>query len=134
MGAEGFLILLMWYYCYTDFGGALPSEISAVYLSMKNSKLECVDECNQQQLSADIYYDDEEVEDLDDFDPYFFVKNLPDLYSVVPKFRPMLLPKQTRSCASTTLVLDLDGKDYFTFLSYVGSLFLPYRGRYVAYI
>lgn len=91
-----------------DFGGALPSEISAVYLSMKNSNLECVDEYNQEQLTADLCYDDEEVEDFDDFDPYFFVKNLPDLHSVVPKFRPMLLPKQTRSCPSTTLVLDLD--------------------------
>ncbi|KAL3511435.1 hypothetical protein ACH5RR_030836 [Cinchona calisaya] len=91
-----------------DFGGGFSSEISAVYLSMKSSKLECVDEYNQEQLSADICYDDEDVEDFDDFDPYFFVKNLPDLYSVVPKFRPMLLPKQTRSCPSTTLVLDLD--------------------------
>lgn len=94
---------------------------------MKNSKLECVDEYNQEQLSADMCYDDQEIEDFDDFDPYFFVKNLPDLYSVVPKFRPMLLPKQTRSCPSTTLVLDLDGKDYFTFYSYV-NLFLLYGG------
>lgn len=91
---------------------------------MKNSNLECVDEYNQEQLSADLCYDDEEVEDFDDFDPYFFVKNLPDLHSVVPKFRPMLLPKQTRSCPSTTLVLDLDGKDYLRILGCF---------RYVAY-
>ncbi|KAK4402646.1 CTD small phosphatase-like protein 2 [Sesamum angolense] len=44
----------------------------------------------------------------DDFDPYYFIKNLPELSSVVPAFRPVLLPKQTRSCPSTTLVLDLD--------------------------
>lgn len=55
---------------------------------------------------------DEEIEEFDDFDPYLFIKNLPDLYSVVPTYRPVLLPKQTRSCPSTTLVLDLDGEEY----------------------
>lgn len=77
---------------------------------MKNSNLECIDENNQDHMSADIHQEDEDVEDYDDFDPYFFIKNLPDLSSVVPMFRPVLLPKQTRSCPSTTLVLDLDGK------------------------
>ncbi|CAI9093208.1 OLC1v1028651C3 [Oldenlandia corymbosa var. corymbosa] len=91
-----------------DLGSTLSSEISAVYLSMKNQKLECADEYNQAELPASVCYDDEEVEEFDDFDPYFFMKNLPDLYSVVPLFRPVLLPKQTRSCPSTTLVLDLD--------------------------
>jgi len=54
--------------------------------------------------------EDDQYEEFDDFDPYFFIKNLPDLSAVVPTFRPMLLPKQTRSCPPTTLVLDLDGK------------------------
>ncbi|KAL2484444.1 SCP1-like small phosphatase 5 [Abeliophyllum distichum] len=92
-----------------DLGGVgLSSEVSAIYLSMKSSNLECVDENNQDHTSADICLEDVEGEEFDDFDPYFFIKNLPDLSSVVPAFRPVLLPKQTRSCPSTTLVLDLD--------------------------
>uniref|UniRef100_A0A5B7BZP0 FCP1 homology domain-containing protein n=1 Tax=Davidia involucrata TaxID=16924 RepID=A0A5B7BZP0_DAVIN len=92
-----------------DLGGAsLSSEVSAMYPSMKNSKLECVDEHNQEHMSSDVYVEDDECEEFDDFDPYFFIKNLPALSSVVPTFRPMLLPKQTRSCPPTTLVLDLD--------------------------
>lgn len=77
---------------------------------MKNSNLECIDENNQDHMSADVHQEDEDAEEYDDFDPYFFIKNLPDLSSVVPTFRPLLLPKQTRSCPSTSLVLDLDGK------------------------
>lgn len=80
---------------------------------MKNSNLECIDENNQDHMSADVCQVDEDAEEYDDFDPYFFIKNLPDLSSVVPTFRPLLLPKQTRSCPSTTLVLDLDGKHNF---------------------
>ncbi|XP_049392064.1 uncharacterized protein LOC125856539 isoform X2 [Solanum stenotomum] len=86
----------------------MPSEVSAVHLSIKDSKLECIDEFNQVQLPADVNMEEEETEEFDDFDPYFFIKNLPDLSSVVPTFRRVLLPKQTRSCPSTTLVLDLD--------------------------
>ncbi|KAK6139150.1 hypothetical protein DH2020_027108 [Rehmannia glutinosa] len=89
-------------------GVALSPEVSAIYLSMKNSNLECIDENNQDHMSADVCQEDEDAEEYDDFDPYFFIKNLPDLSSVVPTFRPLLLPKQTRSCPSTTLVLDLD--------------------------
>ncbi|CAK9144302.1 unnamed protein product [Ilex paraguariensis] len=89
-------------------GGGLSSEVSAIYVSMKNSKLECVDEYNQDHMSTDVCMEEEDCEELDDFDPYLFIKNLPDLLSVVPTFRPVLLPKQTRSCPPTTLVLDLD--------------------------
>lgn len=89
-------------------GFTLSPEASAIYLSMKNSNLECIDENNQYHMSADVSQVDEDAEEYDDFDPYFFIKNLPDLSSVVPTFRPLLLPKQTRSCPSTTLVLDLD--------------------------
>ncbi|XP_015869526.1 uncharacterized protein LOC107406835 isoform X1 [Ziziphus jujuba] len=89
-------------------GANLSSEVSAIYLAMKNSKLECVDEHGQDPMSTDVYVEDDDYEEFDDFDPYFFIKNLPDLSSVVPTFRPMLLPKQTRSCPPTTLVLDLD--------------------------
>ena len=96
---------------YADLGGSvLMSEVSTTYHSEKSSKLECVDEYSQNSISTDVQMEDDEYEDFDEFDPYFFIKNLPDLASVVPTFRPMLLPKQTRSCPSTTLVLDLDGK------------------------
>ncbi|EXC35684.1 CTD small phosphatase-like protein 2 [Morus notabilis] len=96
-------------YCNADVEGAtLSSEVSAIYLAMKNSKLECVDEHGQDPMSTDGYAEDGDYEEFDDFDPYLFIKNLPDLSSVVPTFRPMLLPKQTRSCPPTTLVLDLD--------------------------
>ncbi|KAL3649883.1 hypothetical protein CASFOL_006286 [Castilleja foliolosa] len=89
-------------------GVVLSPEVSAIYLSMKNSNLECTDENNQDDMSADVCQEDEDVEEYDDFDPFLFIKNLPALSSVVPTFRPFLLPKQTRSCPSTTLVLDLD--------------------------
>ncbi|KAJ6713764.1 INTERACTING FACTOR putative EXPRESSED-RELATED [Salix viminalis] len=79
---------------------------------MKNSKLECVDEHGQDSMSTNVCLEEEDYEEFDDFDPYLFIKNLPELSSVVPTFRPMLLPKQTRSCPPTTLVLDLDD---FTF-------------------
>ncbi|KAF4378828.1 uncharacterized protein LOC115714121 [Cannabis sativa] len=87
---------------------SLSSEVSAIYFAMKNSKLECVDEHGHDPMSTDVCVEDEDYEEFDDFDPYLFIKNLPALSSVVPTFRPMLLPKQTRSCPSTTLVLDLD--------------------------
>lgn len=92
-----------------DLGGSgLSSEVSTIYLSMKNSKLECIDEYNQDNISTDVSMEDSECEEFDDFDPYLFIKNLPELASVVPTFRRLLLPKQTRSCPTTTLVLDLD--------------------------
>ncbi|XP_011020723.1 PREDICTED: CTD small phosphatase-like protein 2 isoform X2 [Populus euphratica] len=74
----------------------------------QSSKLECVDEHGQDSMSTDVCLEEDDYEDFDDFDPYLFIKNLPELSSVVPTFRPMLLPKQTRSCPPTTLVLDLD--------------------------
>lgn len=93
--------------CCDAEGANLSSEVSAIYLAMKNSKLECVDEHGQESMT-DVCMEDDEYEEFDDFDPYLFIKNLPELSSVVPTFRPMLLPKQTRSCPPTTLVLDLD--------------------------
>ncbi|XP_058093210.1 uncharacterized protein LOC131239499 [Magnolia sinica] len=89
-------------------GGNLSSEVSAIYLAMQQSKLECVDEPCQDSISAGAYVEADEDDEIDDFDPYLFIGNLPELSAVVPTFRPMLLPKQTRSCPPTTLVLDLD--------------------------
>ncbi|XP_057949579.1 uncharacterized protein LOC131144750 [Malania oleifera] len=94
--------------CDVDFGADLPSGVSAIYLAMKNSKLECIDEHDQDPMSTNVHVDEEDFEEFDDFDPYLFIKNLPDLSSVVPTFRRMLLPKQTRSCPPISLVLDLD--------------------------
>ncbi|CAN1313270.1 CTD small phosphatase-like protein 2 [Linum perenne] len=89
-------------------GAGLSSEVSAIYHAMKNSKLECVDEHEQDPMSTDACLEEDEYEEFDDFDPYYFIKNLPELSSVIPTFRRGLLPKQTRSCPPTTLVLDLD--------------------------
>ncbi|KAI4336586.1 hypothetical protein L6164_015096 [Bauhinia variegata] len=95
--------------CSSDFdGNGISLEVSAIYLAMKNSKLECIDEHGQDSISSDLCPEDDEFVDFDDFDPYLFIKTLPALSSVVPTFRPLLLPKQTRSCPPTTLVLDLD--------------------------
>lgn len=101
----------------------ISSEVSAIYLAMKNSKLECLDEHGQDHMSTDLYVDDDDTEEFDDFDPYLFIKNLPDLSSVVQTFRPLLLPKQTRSCPPTTLVLDLDGENNETLVSFIGLLY-----------
>ncbi|CAM0878087.1 unnamed protein product [Alopecurus aequalis] len=87
---------------------SLSPEVSAIYLAMQHSKLECIDEQSQDSISTDGCADPDEPEELDEFDPYTFIKDLPELSMVVPKFRPVLLPKQTRSCPRTTLVLDLD--------------------------
>eukprot|EP00798_Chlamydomonas_sp_ICE-L_P003902 gene3902-13972_t len=54
------------------------------------------------------YDEDEDDADCLDFDPLAFIKSLPSLELCVPKFRNMLLPKQTRQCKRKTLVLDLD--------------------------
>ncbi|XP_062183635.1 uncharacterized protein LOC133887684 [Phragmites australis] len=88
--------------------GNLSSEVSAIYLAMQQSKLECIDEHSQDSTSTEGDVEAEETEEYDEFDPYAFIKDLPDLSMVVPKFRPVLLPKQTRSCPMISLVLDLD--------------------------
>lgn len=53
------------------------------------------------------YVDEEEYdEECIDFDPYAFIKNLPPLKQVVPRWRRSLLPRQTRQCKRKTLVRD----------------------------
>ncbi|XP_042385036.1 CTD small phosphatase-like protein 2 isoform X9 [Zingiber officinale] len=93
---------------HKDNAAGIPDKVSAMYLAMQNSKLECMDEQSQDSMSTDGSVEPDENDEFDDFDPYVFIRDLPDLSVVVPKFRPFLLPKQTRSCPSTTLVLDLD--------------------------
>lgn len=87
----------------------IETEVSAIYLAMQQSKLECIEESSDNSMSVEVCVETDEDEEVDDFDPYLFIKNLPELSAVVPTFRPVLLPRQTRSCPPTTLVLDLDG-------------------------
>ncbi|PKA63816.1 hypothetical protein AXF42_Ash004825 [Apostasia shenzhenica] len=96
--------------CEDEFStiGDLSPEVSAIYLAMQHSKLECIDEKSQDSTSDEVCAEPEDS-DFEDFDPFLFIKDLPQLSAIVPRYRPVLLPKQTRSCPSTTLVLDLDG-------------------------
>ncbi|KAI4967389.1 hypothetical protein ZWY2020_027892 [Hordeum vulgare] len=79
---------------YSELGSLSP-EVSAIYLAMQHSKLEY--ECA----------DPDEAEEFDEFDPYSFIKDLPELSMVVPKFYRSS-SKANWSCPRTTLVLDLD--------------------------
>lgn len=92
--------------CNDDSGAKLPLEVSSLDFTIKNSRLECVDEDGHDSMPTGICVEDDE--EFDEFDPYVFIKGLPELSSVVSTFRPVLLPKQTRSCPSLSLVLDLD--------------------------
>lgn len=79
---------------------------ASVFLAMQQTKsLECNDENHETNQESRVPDEEDEV---DDFDPFLFIKNLPHLSEVVSSFRPMLLPKQTRRCPPITLVLDLD--------------------------
>ncbi|KAM0923930.1 hypothetical protein ACQ4PT_005194 [Festuca glaucescens] len=78
--------------------GKVPMQSTCGNTKLENNEFSELDGCPEP----------DETEELDEFDPYTFIKDLPELSMVVPKFRPVLLPKQTRSCPRTTLVLDLD--------------------------
>ena len=41
---------------------------------MKNYKLECIDKLGQDSMSVDVYVEEDQYEEFDDFDPYFFIK------------------------------------------------------------
>ncbi|XP_002987345.2 CTD small phosphatase-like protein 2 [Selaginella moellendorffii] len=53
-------------------------------------------------------HDDKARELLRDFDPYLFIKHLPDPSLVLSPCRKFLLPRRTRRCPPVALVLDLD--------------------------
>ena len=89
----------------TDLGCGMLSEVSGIYQCMKDSKLECVDEDDHDHTSSDAQADDDECEEFDEFDPYFFIKNLPELATVVPTFRPLLLVNYTNGHEVVHLLL-----------------------------
>eukprot|EP00249_Psilotum_nudum_P016048 c25632_g2_i1 orf=665-2233(-) len=82
--------------------GLLESDGASLYLAVQQTKsLECNEDKGPGEAEG-------EGDEADDFDPYLFIKRLPDLSEVVSPCRPMLLPRQTRCCPPITLVLDLD--------------------------
>ncbi|MCO5601083.1 hypothetical protein L7F22_055202 [Adiantum nelumboides] len=83
--------------------GIFDSEGSSLYLAIQQTKaLDGSQETSPAEAAPD-------EDDLEDFDPYLFIKHLPDLSEVVTSGRPpVLLPRQTRRCPLITLVLDLD--------------------------
>ncbi|KAI8921622.1 HAD-like domain-containing protein [Entophlyctis helioformis] len=56
---------------------------------------------------SDSHADDPDLADDDEFDLFYFIRNLPPL-SKEQMCRPCVLPKKTRSSPPITLVLDLD--------------------------
>ncbi|KAH9295701.1 hypothetical protein KI387_039289 [Taxus chinensis] len=80
--------------------GLLNSDGACLFLAMQQTKsLECGGKDDNNSGNSG---------ELDDFDPYLFIKSLPDLSEVVSPYRPILLPKQARRRPPITLVLDLD--------------------------
>ncbi|BDA42174.1 probable CTD small phosphatase-like protein 2 at C-terminar half [Coccomyxa sp. Obi] len=76
----------------------------ALCASASSSRDEELEEAGAAKYVEEEEYDGECI----DFDPYAFIKNLPPLKQVVPRWRRSLLPRQTRQCKRKTLVLDLD--------------------------
>ncbi|RWR97369.1 NLI interacting factor [Cinnamomum micranthum f. kanehirae] len=56
----------------------------------------------------DINYNSSELDEVDGFDPYLFIRNLPELSEVSPSLCPILQPKEIQKRSQVTLVLDLD--------------------------
>nr|XP_034922432.1 uncharacterized protein LOC118054816 isoform X2 [Populus alba] len=75
----------------------IDSDNSGLYLAMNQIR-----SCDQE---SDLITDSDQAED---FDPQFFIRNLPELSDVVSNFRPSISPKEPCRRKSITLVLDLD--------------------------
>ncbi|KAJ4980461.1 hypothetical protein NE237_031298 [Protea cynaroides] len=76
------------------------AEDSCLYMTIHQMK-SCVQEPDVNSQSVDL-------DEGDSLEPHLCTKYLTDLPDVVPSFRSMLLPKETRKRKSITLVLDLD--------------------------
>ncbi|XP_068658340.1 uncharacterized protein [Aristolochia californica] len=76
------------------------SDEACLYLAIQQVKP------SHQKINEDCCTAD--TDEVDGFDPHLFLRNLPELSEVVPAVWPMLLPKETRSTKTVTLVLDLD--------------------------
>lgn len=85
----------------------IDSDNGSLYLAINQIR-----SCNQE---SDLISDSDQAED---FDPQFFIKNLPELSDVVSNFRSSIHPKESRKRKSVTLVLDLDGKKFMLFMSF----------------
>uniref|UniRef100_A0A6N2M6U5 FCP1 homology domain-containing protein n=1 Tax=Salix viminalis TaxID=40686 RepID=A0A6N2M6U5_SALVM len=75
----------------------IDSDNSSLYLAINQIR-----SCDQE---SELNIDSDQAED---FDPLFFIKNLPELSDVVSNFRPSIHPKESCRRKSITLVLDLD--------------------------
>lgn len=84
----------------------IDSDNASLYLAINQIR-----SCNQE---SDINTDSDQGED---FDPQFFIKNLPELSDVVSNFRPTIHPQESWRRKAITLVLDLDGKEFKLFVS-----------------
>ncbi|XP_058095251.1 uncharacterized protein LOC131240796 isoform X2 [Magnolia sinica] len=73
-----------------------------------NSDDACLYLAIQQMKPSEVSSHCGDLDEVDDFDPHSFLRNLPDLSEVVPSLWPVLLPKETRKRKPVTLVLDLD--------------------------
>ncbi|CAG9467370.1 unnamed protein product [Pedinophyceae sp. YPF-701] len=73
-----------------------------------HAALECPEDDEAVHQGAEIHETDEEEDDDEYFDPYWFIKNLPDVRECVREPRTKVLPARTRRCKRKTLVLDLD--------------------------
>lgn len=79
---------------------SVRSDDACLYLALQQMK--------PSDENADVNYHSGDLDEVDDFDPHTFIRNLPDLSEVAPSLWPTLLPKEEQKRNLITLVLDLD--------------------------
>ncbi|KAJ7548760.1 hypothetical protein O6H91_07G025700 [Diphasiastrum complanatum] len=89
---------------HTEEEEMLDIDPTSLFLSLQYPKSpQCEDSGSREEAGESANSDK-----IDNFDPYLFIKHLPDLSEVVSTSRLSVLPRQTRRCPPITLVLDLD--------------------------